>query len=236
MSYKPEQFPNWKVLILDQNSPDWHKWREEGIGGSDAAIVMGLTGFCDVHTFWLDKTGQKKRKFELNAAMQHGIDTEPEAREAFIKHTGEYVEPLCGQHSEYEWMKVSLDGISRDGQIIVEIKCPSSYNKHASNAYIVPSYYYCQIQHQLAITKAEFCCFWSYMPNFGGNLLQVYPNEKFIEELIRREELFWNFVTENKEPDITLFPTYNLEEDEEYLPFLKSAYEYHNSGMASEVV
>lgn len=64
-----------------------------------------------------------------NAAMQRGIELEPEARAAYEAHTGELVEvvdfidgplPCCG---------VSPDGlIGADG--MVEFKCPFSQAKH----------------------------------------------------------------------------------------------------------
>ena len=34
-----------RIEQLHQNTPDWHRWRQQGIGASDAPVIMGDGAF-----------------------------------------------------------------------------------------------------------------------------------------------------------------------------------------------
>ena len=34
-----------RIERLHQNTPEWHQWRRQGIGASDAPVIMGETPF-----------------------------------------------------------------------------------------------------------------------------------------------------------------------------------------------
>ena len=53
--------------------------------------------------------------------MRHGTDTEPAARAAYESQTGNVMQPQVLEHKGYS---ASLDGITFDHDLIVEIKCP----------------------------------------------------------------------------------------------------------------
>src|SRR5690606_24261981 len=68
-------------------------------------------------------TGQCSPSF-TNSAMQHGIDTEPEARAAYEFHCdADVVEVGFIDHPEIEMAGASPDGLVGDDGMI-EIKCP----------------------------------------------------------------------------------------------------------------
>lgn len=47
------------VLVDTENlsREDWLSWRRRGIGGSDAAAVMGMSPFCTKRDLYYDKRG-----------------------------------------------------------------------------------------------------------------------------------------------------------------------------------
>ena len=49
-----------KVLVSTENLPyeDWLEYRKRGIGGSDAAVVCGISRYKSPVELWLEKTDQ----------------------------------------------------------------------------------------------------------------------------------------------------------------------------------
>jgi putative phage-type endonuclease len=93
---------------------------------------------------WLLRTGRKSQ--EVTPAMQHGTDMEPAARAAYEKLTGQVMEPLVLTEGDYS---ASLDGITLDGTLILEVKCPfkgcASELWKAVAAGEVPAHYWWQV-------------------------------------------------------------------------------------------
>lgn len=193
--------------IVEQGSDAWHGFRSLGFGGSEANIIAGFDKYQNVVDLWEFKSGIREREDIINDAMQHGIDTEPEARLRFEQATGLKMTPKCFEHPEYSFIRASLDGISDDHQIVLEIKCPSRLGIHMKAVRgTMPEYYYPQIQHQLFVTGAKFACFWSYVQTTGGFLLEIKPNQDYIAELVRREIKLWEHVQTGVAPDPAEFP------------------------------
>ncbi len=192
---------------LQQGTQIWLDWRDGGIGGSEAAAVMGSSPYVDVIELF-------QRKMHMlpdlipNEAMERGHRLEPEARLLFELETGLKMPPACYIHPEYDFIRSSLDGISVDENIILEIKCPGlTTHREALNGKIKP-YYYTQIQHQLLTTGAKFAYYYSYtdMPDIETSvLMEVQRDEPYITRLIERESDFWQYVLRKEEPDLSRF-------------------------------
>jgi putative phage-type endonuclease len=179
-------------LNFEQSTDEWLSWRRGGIGASDAPVIMGLSPWQKEGELLLLKTGQKAERL-ANDAMQRGKRLEPVARLAYVNQTGIVVEPMCVQSNEHAWMRASLDGLSADGQHVVEIKCPGEKDHSLAAAGNVPGKYYPQLQHILAVTGLAEIFYWSF--RFGYTvLLKVDRDESFIAELIEKEVAFWTRV------------------------------------------
>lgn len=183
---------------LKQEGPIWQQWRQAGIGASDAPIILGVSPFKTAHELWQEKTGRKP-PFAGNWATRRGIRMEPLARTHYEAVTGLTVQPHCRQHPDLLWMRASLDGITFDGDIILEIKCPGKKDHASALEDRVPEKYWPQIQHQLAVTGARVCHYWSFDGKKGA-LVAVSPDRAYIEELVERERAFWDCVLEDREP------------------------------------
>jgi putative phage-type endonuclease len=184
--------PSFVILPFEQNTGEWLSWRREGIGASDAPVIMGLSPWQKEGELLLLKTGQKAER-PANDAMERGKRLEPLARQAYVEHTGVAVEPMCVQSREHAWMRASLDGLSLDGSHVVEIKCPGEKDHSLAAAGTVPGKYYPQLQHILAVTGLAEIYYWSF--RYGHTvLLKVDRDDSFIAELIEKEVAFWTRV------------------------------------------
>lgn len=176
-------------LDFEQSSEAWLAWRREGIGASDAPVIMGLSPWQREDELLLLKTGQKAER-PANDAMERGKRLEPVARQAYVERTGIVVDPVCVQSRAHAWMRASLDGLSLDGNHVVEIKCPGEKDHSLAAAGTVPGKYFPQLQHILAVTGLAEIYYWSF--RYGHTvLLKVDRDESFIAELLEKEVAFW---------------------------------------------
>jgi putative phage-type endonuclease len=100
-----------------------------------------------------------------NAAMQHGTDTEPEARNAYEFYHGVSVREVAFvPHPTIPDAGCSPDGLVGDDGM-VEIKVPNT-STHLDTllGQATPACYIDQIQFQMACTGREWCDFVSYDP------------------------------------------------------------------------
>lgn len=99
----------------------------------------------------------------INAAMQHGTDTEPKARLAYAFHYNVVVEQIAFvPHPTIAGAGASPDGLVGDDGLI-EIKCPSTAT-HLETLLGAPidDKYIKQMQFQMACTGRQWCDFVSY--------------------------------------------------------------------------
>ena len=149
------------IIQLKQGSPDWLAYRLSMRNASETAAVLGLSPWTTPYQLWLLKTGRQQQI--VTAAMQHGTDLEPAARAAYEVQTGNIMQPLVIQDGAYS---ASMDGVTLEGDLIVEIKCPvrgqsSALWKDVADGN-VPGHYGVQIQHQLMVSGAALAHLWVY--------------------------------------------------------------------------
>ena len=123
-----------------------------------------------------------------NAAMQHGTDTEPEARNAYCFYSGWDVQEVAFvPHPTIADAGCSPDGLVGDDGLI-EIKCPNTAT-HLDTllGQSTPARYIDQIQFQMACTGRAWCDFISYDPRLPENMRlfvrRVMRDDKRIAEL-----------------------------------------------------
>ncbi len=190
-----------RIERLHQNTAQWHRWRRQGIGASDAPVIMGETPFKTPRTLWSIKTGRVQED-PAGRAARRGRELERFARRAYERQTGIQMEPLCLVHQEFEWMRASLDGLSFDGSTLLEIKCPLSLRDRASaQEGRIPSQYHAQLQHQLEVSGAQQAHYWSFHGS-EGILIEIRPDREYAKRLVEAEATFWQLVRENRWPEL----------------------------------
>jgi len=189
-----------RIERLRQNTPEWHRWRLQGIGASDAPIVMGDAPFRTRRFLWSVKTGLA-RESAVGPAARRGRALEQAARSAYERHRGIPMEPLCMVHDRLEWMRASLDGLSFDGSTALEIKCPwRDRDLDTLRAGRIPTHHHAQVQHQLEVSGAEELHYWSF-DGKAGTLVRVRPDREYVARLLDAEAAFWLRVLEKRWPD-----------------------------------
>src|SRR5690606_17699659 len=130
-------------------------------GASEVAALMGCAPWCPrtPYELWLVKTG--RAVVEVNAAMTRGTLLEPAARAFAEELFGEVFEP---QTAEMGRIVASLDGITFDGQCLLEIKVPakgrdSELWAHVKEHQAPPEHYIWQVQQQLLCSGAKLARF-----------------------------------------------------------------------------
>lgn len=192
-----------------QTEEQWQEFRQsmKGIGGSDVAIILGISPFKTAFALWLEKTGQVKPKQLTNKYMEWGNLLEPVIREKFRQETGfEVMEcPYVLQHDQHEFMIANVDGFviddTRNGIGVLEIKTTDSRNRKDWEVG-PPDYYMCQVQHYLGVTGYNY----AYVACLcGGNDFFYYRIERddyVIDQIISAEMDFWNKVQNLIPPEI----------------------------------
>lgn len=116
-------------------------------------------------------TGQPMKEGYVNAAMQWGTETEPEARMQYEVARDVFVEKVGFQkHPTIEYFGASPDGtVGDDG--LTEFKCPESHT-HIDYllAGVVPADYRKQMLAQLAVTGRRWVDFVSFDPRLPENM------------------------------------------------------------------
>ncbi len=108
MAYQP------LVLIetAQLSRPEWLEYRRKGLGGSDAAAVLGISPFRTARDLYYDKLGVVTADDQENwVALEVGTLLEPLVARIFEKKTGlkVYQRKCMFQHPHYPWMLADLD-------------------------------------------------------------------------------------------------------------------------------
>jgi putative phage-type endonuclease len=188
------------IIHLVQGSPEWHEHRRGLRNASETPAVLGISPWVTPYQLWLLKTGRAEPT--VNAAMLNGTALEPLARHAYEVETGNVMQPLVLQDGLYS---ASLDGMTLDGDLIVEIKVPfrgreSSLWKTVE-AGTVPDYYAAQIQHQLMVCGAGLAHLWVF-DGERGLLRVVEPDAGAMQGIRAAWDTFATFLDSDTAPPL----------------------------------
>lgn len=187
-----------KIITLDQRSPEWLAWRKTGIGASDAAAILGKSLWSTPQELWEQKRGLREPQ-PMNIYMQRGVDFEDEAREFFEDKLGTLFAPICAEHDEASFIKVSYDGVDMSYSVGLEIKVPGAKAHQMAREGYVPPYYMPQVQHQIMIGDFKEMFYGSYLPETKEGILIPVPRDNaMIDELWDAEHDFWRHVEEGR--------------------------------------
>lgn len=210
-------------LLTFDNDLQWLNWRQTGIGGSDAPIIMGISRFKRAFDLFLEKTGRRKLS-KRNQAMNHGVANEAKARDAYTLETGHFMPPANLESTHKDWLHVSLDGYDPELDLILEVKVPWDISDHLyAKEGQVPEHYYPQLQHAMAVAGVSNAHYWSWWGEGDGVLIEVpFDDTYWAKELYPAEEEFWGWVTSKEYP---LPKGEEQRTDEEYLKVEREVYE-----------
>jgi putative phage-type endonuclease len=181
--------------------------RTQGIGGSDAAVVVGLSPFKTPYQLYLEKRGAVPASEEETLAMKFGTLLEEPIAQHYCDVTGRQVrkQPTVF-HDQYPFMLANIDRqILKDprGPGVLEVKTTNEWSgRSIQGVEDIPDHYYCQAQHYMAVYDYAWA---SFAVLIGGQRFIWFDIERHdgvIAELIRQEAEFWERVQTGNPPPI----------------------------------
>lgn len=187
---------------------EWLDTRRMGIGGSDAAAIIGMNPYSSPFSVFADKTGRLPPQ-EDNEAMRQGRDLEWYVAERFKEDMADKGTPKktkeCGfmlQHPKYPFMLANVDRLIIGEKAGLECKTTSVMNLKKFKNGEYPEHYYAQCVHYLAVTGAERWYLGVVILNQGYKGFVIERDEAEISTLIDAERQFWELVQKDTPPSI----------------------------------
>lgn len=213
------------VRIKCANHNIWLKERQKGIGGSDAATILGLNPYKNNVQLWREKVGlEEPEDISDKPYVQYGHDAESSLRQLFRLDFPEFKvysrKNEILQNKRLPFLQASVDGELTDPDDrkgILEIKTTSILQSMQKEKWIgrVPDNYYCQLLHYLLVTGWEFAILKAQLKYQYPEKMKLVTNHytferKDVEDdmrvLLRAEIEFWKHVENKTEPALILPP------------------------------
>lgn len=138
--------------VSEISREEWLDYRREGIGGSEAAIIVGLNRFGSPLQLWADKMGLRK-ELEETEVMRQGSDLEEYVARRWMEATGKKVRRrnYIFRNTDYPHSIADIDREVVGENAGLECKTTSLYNKSDFENGEIPPTYYVQCQHYMAV-------------------------------------------------------------------------------------
>src|SRR5690606_38943461 len=198
-----------RALLHDPWKAEELMERPRAIGGSDAAVVLGISPWKTRYQLWRELVGESEPVAEENERLRWGkLLEEPVARE-YAERTGRKIRRVNRTlvHPELPYVTGHLDRDVVRGddpeKRILEVKTTDTWNRTEwgpSGSDEVPDHYLTQVQHYMALTGADIC---DVAVLVGGNdfrVLHVPRNDRLIGAMLERYVDFWERHVEAKVP------------------------------------
>jgi putative phage-type endonuclease len=197
-----------------QNSKDWYAWRDQGLGASEAPVVMGDQSFSTRFELWAQKTKLLERP-ELNVyalkAMDRGKELEPKAVSWYERKTGMVVErDVNCEHPVYSFLRASLDGYVPLIELNIEVKSPGKEDLAKAKKGIIPEKYIPQVQMQMLVSG---CAYTDYVTYSGegvgyfdgedGKVITIKADPVYQQKLLVEMMYFWGLILAKMPPVVS---------------------------------
>jgi len=191
-----------------KNRDEWLEGRKLGIGGSEAAAVLGVSPWVSPLSLYLRKTGQMPEQ-ETTSRMQWGLDLEDAIATYYERETGRVtMKPpsfTIYQSAEHPFMQATIDRFiepfDKRGKGVLQIKTggPGMIDEWIEEP---PIYYQIQIQHEMAVTGTQWGSFAVFFGDYKDLIVDVNRNERFVEILVEQEGKFWDRILNQDPPPV----------------------------------
>ena len=202
------EYSNCKLILSVHDAEKDHnkglRTRDMGIGGSDAAVIMGLNPYKSPYQLWMEKTGQAAPPdLSGNPYIYWGTKNEANIADWFQEETGKKVRKLGTlQNRTYPFMLANVDRQVLGENAGLEIKTAGVRHYKEWKGDEIPDAYYCQCLHYMAVTGSDY---WYIAVLLGGNesmWKRIDRNEEDVQTLMSKEREFWSLVQTHTAPPI----------------------------------
>lgn len=180
------------VSVADITHDEWLEYRRKGIGGSDAATIVGLNPYNSLFALYADKIGKLPPK-EDTEVMRQGRDFEEYVAKRFCEATGKKVRRrnYMFRSDEHEFMQADVDREIIGENAGLECKTTSVYNKSDFENGEIPLYYYVQMTHYMAVMGYDRMYLAVLVLSKAFHWFVVERDEDEIKSLVSAEKRFW---------------------------------------------
>ncbi len=193
------------MALVFNDRQAWLRWRANGLGSSDAAVIMGVDLYRNRQQLWEEKLNPSFDERPKNWAMEMGVKLEPIARAKFNHWYREQMDDkitfdaMNVEHFNRKYLKASLDLAYGHEKVNVfgEIKFQGKYDYIYNH---VPDKNFWQVQHQFMVTGAKVGYFVGINRWEEIKVLIVEPDPQAIADLYKESEKFWDCVVNRISP------------------------------------
>jgi putative phage-type endonuclease len=177
------------------NRADWLERRRRGIGGTDAAAILGLSPYRTPLAVWQDKLGLAN-DVEPTPPMEWGLRLEDTIADAYQSTTGRKVRKAGFRRAKHVRdfpLFATLDRLDADGP--VELKSTRSafdLGDPDGPAHLrVPPHWYVQVQVQMAVTRRPIARVAILVGGSDFRIVDIPVDEDFVDDMMVELGAFW---------------------------------------------
>jgi len=183
-----------RSLISTKNlsEEEWLKMRKQGIGGSDAAAIIGLNPFASAFSVYLDKISTDIDTKD-NDYMRIGKDLEDYVAKRFEEVAGKKVRRnnIMMLHDDYDFILADIDRTVVGENALLECKV-SVRGKIKDWDEVLPLHYEVQCLHYMGVTGADRCYLAVlFLSSAQFRYYVIERNQNAIDSLFEQEKRFW---------------------------------------------
>lgn len=190
-----------RVSTKNMSREEWLERRRNTIGGSDAAGIMGLSGWASPFSVWAEKTGRTAETQDTEA-MRQGRDLEDYVARRWMEVHGKrvYRVPAMLYNPRYPFAHADVDRMVMRENAGLECKTTAALDLRQFRGTEFPAQYYTQCVHYLAVTGAErwYLAVLVYGRGFFTFVLE--RDQAEIDALMQSEADFWKHVEQDIPP------------------------------------
>lgn len=184
------------VRPSDQTHEQWLAWRSEGLGGSDAAVALGIHPYKCALDLYLDKVKDKRNSIET-PATKWGHILEPLVinmiKERYPKQCRSIYEPPLMVDPDYPQLRATMDAgcHGSKGHGIIEAKTALSMHGGLLFKEGLPKHYRAQCLHYLLVSRLDFCILGALTEGYREYFYEIQPDLEELEDLQHKELELW---------------------------------------------
>lgn len=179
--------------------------RNEFLGGSDIAAVMGMNRWKTPLKLWAEKTGKLPLP-DLSdiEAVELGTDLEEFVAKKFTQKTGKAVRrsPKYYQHPDYPYMVAHVDRLVTGTDELLECKTASFFKKDEWENDDIPQEYILQVMWYLGITGRKIGHIAVLIGGQSFKYKQIEFDSELFETMVEAAKEFWQHVKDDTPPAV----------------------------------
>lgn len=200
----------------EMTKDEWLAARRKGIGGSDAAAIMGMDPYKTPLAVYREKRGEvEPPNLDDNEAVQSGILLEPFIRQRYMDRTGRKVHQVHQmlQHPKYPFMLANLDGQIVGERGLLECKTAGFWASKKSEDWgetsdenptdLAPAKYMWQCLHYIEVRGYDYADLAAFIAGQHLRIYRIYRDDVLIARLIEAEMDMWRRIQEGDAPPPT---------------------------------